>query len=456
MSSSFPYTREMAKRLFQIDFSKLSPHCIELTKMAIVDFIGVAIAGTQKKESKIWRNYYRTKPDAPQASLFLPGFPKASIEQAAALNAVAGHVMDLDDVHNASISHLGVITIPTAFALGQYFHQSGTEIISAIIAGYETGARIGQCINPSSYQYWHTTGVVGSFASGITAGKLLNLSEDQLVFTMGSAGTQAAGLWEFLSSGSMSKVLHTANANLCGIRSALLAKESFTGAPAILEGERGFVRAVAPQYKLECLIENWGNPYSIEENSFKPYACCRHTHSGNYCMEKMMTAYRLNWEEIEEIVDETYGAAIETTDNANPENAYGAKFSFQFCIAAMLLLHDLSDPIFCDENIQRKDIQSLMQKIKMRMDPQLDAAFKADPNRWPHRLTIRLRDGRTMVEEVDYPIGDFQNPFSWEMVEQKFRTITGELLSAKQIDQILDGIRHLELCQDINDVFQEE
>ena len=52
----------------------------------------------------------------------------------------------------------------------------------------------------------------------MTAAKLLGLDEEQMVNCLGSAGTQAAGLWEFLASGSMSKVLHTANANLCGLR----------------------------------------------------------------------------------------------------------------------------------------------------------------------------------------------------------------------------------------------
>ena len=58
-----------------------------------------------------------------------------TVEQAAALNAVFGHVMDMDDVHNASITHLAVITVPTAFALGQQLGKSGKEIIEAVAAG---------------------------------------------------------------------------------------------------------------------------------------------------------------------------------------------------------------------------------------------------------------------------------------------------------------------------------
>ena len=91
-----------------------------------------------------------------------------------------------------------------------------------------------------------------------------------MVNCFGSAGTQAAGLWEFLASGSMSKVLHTANANLCGMRAAELAKLGFTGAPAILEGERAFVNALAPEHDMNNLIKGFGEGYRITENSFKP------------------------------------------------------------------------------------------------------------------------------------------------------------------------------------------
>ena len=135
---------------------------------------------------------------------------------AAALNAACAHVMDMDDVHNASITHLGAVTIPAALAVGQKLHRSGREVLAAIAAGYEIGARVGEAINPGSYHYWHTTGVVGALCSAVAAGKLMGLDREKLLHAIGSAGTQAAGLWQFLEDGAMSKTLHTANGTLCG------------------------------------------------------------------------------------------------------------------------------------------------------------------------------------------------------------------------------------------------
>ena len=453
METTTQQTRCLAAYLCGMDVSKFSDHTVDITKMCIEDFIGVAIAGSAKKESGIWKEYYSGKLTAPQASTFQPGFTKMTVEQAAALNAVFGHVMDMDDVHNASITHLAVITVPTAFALGQQLRKSGKEIIEAVAAGYEAGARIGEAINPSSYKYWHTTGVVGAFAAGVTAAKLLGLDEEQMVNCLGSAGTQAAGLWEFLASGSMSKVLHTANANLCGLRSAELAKLGFTGAPTILEGDRAFVNALAPEPDLDSLTKGFGESYRIEENSFKPYACCRHTHSANYCIEKILSAHALDPEDIVSITDDTYSTAVQTTNNPYPENPYAAKFSLQFCIAAAIVLKDLSDRTFTVENINNPAVKALMEKIKVKVNKELDDEFKQDPNQWSHRLTICLKNGETITEQVDYPIGDFKNPFDWEMADRKFRLLTEDMIGGEGVTRLLDKLHNLETIQDINEIF---
>lgn len=453
MDTNHQETRSLAAYLHKMKYSEFDNHTIDITRMCIEDFIGTAIAGSVKKESLIWKEYYSKKVTASEASTFQPGFHQMTCEQAAALNAVFGHVMDMDDVHNASITHLAVITVPTAFALAQKLHKSGRDVIESVAAGYEAGARIGEAINPSSYHYWHTTGVVGAFSAGVTAAKLLNLTEEQIVNCLGSAGTQASGLWEFLANGSMSKVLHTANANLCGIRSAELAALGFTGAPAILEGQRGFVKALAPDYNLDSLVKGFGKGYRITENSFKPYACCRHTHSANYCIEKILASYHFEPSEIVSITDDTYSTAVQTTNNPYPENPYAAKFSLQFCIAAAIVLKDLSDRVFTPENINNSLIKDVMSKIRINVNKQLDDRFRQDPNLWSHRLTIVLESGKTITQQVDYPIGDFKNPFDLAMADHKFCLLTEDMLGAERTDRLLKGLHSLETIEDVNALF---
>ena len=92
-------------------------------------------------------------------------------------------------------------------------------------------------------------------------------------------------------------------------------------------------------------------------------------------------------------------------------------------------------------------------KIKVKVNKELDDEFKQDPNQWSHRLTICLKNGETITEQVDYPIGDFKNPFDWEMADRKFRLLTEDMIGEEGVTKLLDRLHRLETIQDINEIF---
>ena len=194
-------TKQLSDFLQGLRYEDMSENAVEKTKMCVEDLLGVAFAGAVRPQGEIWREYVLAQPQRPEANAWDSGLAQLACEQAASLNAAYAHVIDMDDVHNASITHMGAITIPAALAVGQVCHSTGKEVITAIAAGYEAGARIGEAINPGAYHYWHTTGVVGSFSSAAAAGKLLGLDAGQFLNAIGSAGTQSAGLWQFIEDG---------------------------------------------------------------------------------------------------------------------------------------------------------------------------------------------------------------------------------------------------------------
>ena len=65
-----------------------------------------------------------------------------------------------------------------------------------------------------------------------------------------------------------------------------------------------------------------------------------------------------------------------------------------------------------------------MSKIKVNVSPKPDDEFHQDPNQWSHKLTITMKNGEVITDQVDYPIGDFKNPFDWAMADRKFRPLT--------------------------------
>ena len=169
---------------------------------------------------------------------------------------------------------------------------------------------------------------------------------------------------------------------------------------------------MAPEFDLECLTRGYGEGWKVEENSFKPYACCRHTHSANFCVEQILAENKINPEEILSITDDTYSTAVQTTNNPYPENPYAAKFSVQFCIAAALILGDLSDKTFTMEYVNDPRIRRLMPKITARVDERLDREFRADPNQWSHRLTIRWPTGASSPTRWTTPSVTLKTPLT--------------------------------------------
>jgi 2-methylcitrate dehydratase PrpD len=448
------YSQELSDYCYDVKFSDLNEKTVNMAKMCVADLIGVAIAATATPLGKNLAKYFFKEVQQPQSTAWRVGFDKGDYRDMAAFNSACSHALDYDDVHNATFSHISALTVPSALAIGQREKSAGKDVIAALVAGYEIAARAGMAINPAAYYYWHTTGTVGAFGAGMVTGKLIGITKEQMRHCIGNAGTQAAGLWEFNADGANSKTLHTANANLCGMRAAELAAVGFTGASRIFEGEKGYVRALAPKFDMDALIRDLDkNQYQILSNSFKPYACCRHTHSADYCAIEMVKKFNIDPKKIKKVVDHTYKVALDVTDMGNPLTQYAHKFSLQYCIAAAFVYQQLTPPVFTDEKINNPDVQRLMKNVDVVLDEKLNQEFLDNPTKWSHKLDVTMEDGTVHTMQVDYPIGDFQNPFDWAMLENKFFAVTDGVLPMETGRKLIDNVKKLDTLDDVNKIF---
>ena len=82
-----------------------------------------------------------------------------------------------------------------------------------------------------------------------------------------------------------------------------------------------------------------------------------------------------------------------------------------------------------------------MDKITLVCDPELEASYQADRNRWAHRLEVTLEDGRVLTRQVEYPYGDFNNPFTWAYEHEKFHTLPTGFWARTGLPRWLSGCR---------------
>ena len=182
------------------------------------------------------------------------------------------------------------MVFPPALADAQHIGASGRDFITASVAGYEVGIRIGEFLGRSHYRVFHTTGTAGTIAAAVATARLLGLDAAAMLNAIGSAGTQAAGLWEFLRDAADSKQLHTAKAAGDGLTAAFLARDGFTGAKRILEGAQGMAAGMSSDADPAKLVDRLGTRWALLETSFKFHASCRHTHPAADALLKVIEA----------------------------------------------------------------------------------------------------------------------------------------------------------------------
>ena len=441
---------KLAEFISDTYFAGLPANTVHMAKMAFLDWLGSTAGGGKEAPFQKAYKVIRGQGGFPQATLLATG-EKTSCLNAALANGLASHIIELDDVHRAAIIHAGAAVIPAALAVAEMNGSTGRQLLEAIVVGYEAAIRIGEAVTPSHYFFWHTTGTCGTFGAAAAAGKLLGLTRDQLVWALGNAGTQAAGLWEFLADGAMSKHLHPGKAAQNGVLAALLAKEDFTGATRILEGERGFCRATADRFDLKKIAAGLGqSPYKVEENSFKIHASCRHTHPAVDVILGSSVPYAVKAAEVAEINIRTYSTALNITGNYNPSTVYAAKFSLPFCAALALKNRRCGLADFTEEALFDREIRNLMDRVILTRDEELD---KLHPACWPTIVEITDRAGRIYLGRTDFPRGDPENPVSTDELLVKFRTLAEGPWGEKKVSYLEQAVLALENVDKVNSLF---
>jgi len=439
-------SQNFAQFLTQLNFDDLSRGQVEKIKHYFLDWLGSAFAGQTQTPIKIMLDVVHSLGGHPESTL-LPDGSKTMSLLAALVNGASSHVVEMDDLHRPSILHPAAPIIPAAFAAAERERTSGQALIVGILTGYEVGIRVALAVGQSHYQRWHTTATCGTFGAAAGSAKILGLNKKQTTWALGSAGTQAAGLWEFLVESAMSKQLHPGKAAMNGLLAALLAQKGFTGARNILEGEKGFFRATSKDFDEEKCLRGLGEDFVFERNSLKYYASCGHTHSAIEAVLEATGAKPVKAEEIGRVDVSLYQAALDLLGDVEPITPYLAKFHLPFCVATALRYGHVNPGDFTETRLEDPEILHLMERIKIRIDPELSKLY---PAKWAARLEITTRDGKILTGSSDYPKGDPENPLQERDVIEKFRGLTEGLLSNPAAEAIVERVMGLEELSDVN------
>jgi len=413
-------SKELANFAANLKIADIPNDVIARAEDLLVDWFGSAIAGKGSRPVEIIAQFAQNMSGYDSShvgpSEVLISRASSSPFLAAMANAAASHVAEQDDVHNGSVFHPATVVFPPALACAQALGASGEEMLTAAVAGYEVGIRVGEFLGRSHYKVFHTTGTAGTLAAAATVGHLLKLNPEQMLHAFGSAGTQSAGLWEFLRDAADSKQLHTAHAASTGLMSAYIAQAGFTGAQHIMEGKQGMAAGMSSDSDPSKLVDGLGTRWAIAETSFKYHASCRHTHPAADALLQVMLANKLKPSDIAKVETLVHQGAIDVLGPVtDPATVHQSKFSMG-TVLALIAHYQFAGLQEFDQHFHDDAICLFRDRVTMTLDPEVDSAY---PQRWIGKVKVHLHNGQILDGRVDEPKGDPGNTLSRTEITDK-------------------------------------
>lgn len=451
---AIPLTRHLAAFCHNLRYDSLPPEVIDRAKYFFLDYLGVAVRGSLSDSSQ---PLYRLASGvaAPGAGTVLGRQEKTAFPYAALANGTAAHSLELDDTHQGGSIHLGVSVFSAALAVAEQIGASGKEFIAAVVAGFETAARLAMAVKPKEHysRGFHPTATCGTFGSAVSAAKLLGLDEGQLLSALGIAGSQAAGSMEFLTDGAWTKRLHPGWAAFSGIHAALLVREGFVGPTTILEGRDGFLKAYSLHPDPGRITDGLGTDLQILQTAVKPHACCRYTQAPIDATLIVVKEYDLRPHDVKAVtvgmLETGVPVICEPAERkVQPRSVVDAQFSLPFGVAVALVKRQAGLDEFTPFMLQDAAVRTTMPKVGYVCDPELEKNY---PKEWPAWVRVSLHDGREVSAHVRFPKGDPENPLSWEELIEKYRTLAGAVWQRNRLDAVQGAVQRLEQVRSLRD-----
>jgi 2-methylcitrate dehydratase PrpD len=443
--------RELAARITSMNYDDLPEEALYWGKVAILDTIGVTLAGALEEGPRILDDVLGSPAGGP--SLIFGTRRRAAALDAALVNGTSAHALDFDNTAASLGGHVAAVMVPAMLAGGEATGASGRDLLLAHAAGYET-ARIGYGLNPEhSERGWHPTATLGVFPVTAACARLLGLTLEQTEIALGLATSLAAGTKA--NFGTMTKPLHAGQCARGGLMAAMLAKKGFTANPEAFEHKQGFLKLFSADGKFDVkrMLENWGKPLdSVSPGaSYKLYPCCYSTHSAVEAARNLVRQHgTFDPEKIERVESRTSSRALAHTDRARPRSGLEAKFSVQYCVARALIHGQVVMDYFEGDAFKDAAAQALLAKV--RSTP-YEGPFFDEAERLDAALKVTMKDGRVFESKVDRPLGRAaENAIPAEDLKAKFRDCATRLLAPETADavcqrvwtlQSLDSVREL-------------
>jgi 2-methylcitrate dehydratase PrpD len=441
-------TRTLAEFVTGLSYKSLPGEVISHIKLCFIDSLGCALFGSTLPWGKMIRSFAKDLGKG-KGALIWGDHAEVPPTSAPLANGTLIHSFEMDDLHRIGVIHPGSEAIPAADALVRHAGADGKQLITAVVAGYEIGCRVGMTGGAAQLRRgFHPSATSGTFAAGAAAAKMLRLNPDKTVHALGIAGTQAAGLMA-AQHASMVKRMHAGRSAQAGVYGALLAAKGFTGIEDILEAPYGgFCSTFIDNPNLTPLTAELGERFETLNSGFKPYPCCGSNHTSLDALRKILREHpEVGVDSVDKIRIRTSRATkLHVGWPYEPKSMTTAQMNLSYCVAILLHDRDFFVDQVTERSIRRPEVIATSRKIEVVEELEFDRL--GDEGRHGVDLEIQLSGGQSYRERLLHASGSDQNPMKRDEVLRKFRLLAGRVLSAGKVGRLEETLLNLEKLGD--------
>ena len=426
------------------------------TKKILVDFFGVMLGGTARRQAEISAELARKWGGSPDSTILRTGL-KAPAALAVLANCTAGRSLDYDDVHEQAHLHATVAVVPPALALSETTKVTGENFIVSTVIGFELLARLGLAVTVGPGATGMSTTYQGaSLATAIVGAKLLEFDRELMMNAMGIAYSQLAGTQQVIREGVDMMVIQQGISGMSGMIALDMARMGATGPKEVLTGKYGYF----PVYHLErnnigAFTEGLGDAWEIERTSIKPFPCCKLIHTALQAALDLKEEYSLVVEDIAEVQvginTEDYAMICEPLDlKRRPETVVDGIYSVPYVLGAGFLNGSVGISDFTVKGVRRPEVLSVAEIITPVKDETLPKYTEKGIPAW---VLINTKDGRELKRYREGVVGSPSMPMSKEEQYEKFLDCARYGGYSEGVcNDIFEALQSIEGMEDLSDL----
>lgn len=413
--------------------------------MALLDILGATLVGTLTPISRLTTDYAAETWPGDEATILLYG-KRASAIGAAFANGYAANGIDIDDCALYTKGHPGAQIFPTALALAEKLGLGGSQMMTALVVGYEVAHRTARVWH-DHHDVYQACGSWGSVACAAVACHLLRLPPEQIKHALGIAEYHAPNLPMMRDIDHPAMVKHGIGwGAMNGIISAQLAQRGFTGIPSILGFER-----------YRDWVADIGQHYIMADGViFKEYACCAWAHPVLDAARGLRGQYDFAVDDISHVQVEGFHETVRLGMKL-PTTTEEAQFNTAWPLAVLLLDDEIGPDQILEHRFDDERVRALVGKIELVESDELNELYRrsaiGEPGgKYAAVVTITLKDGQQLTSGMVE--SDVRYPQGWDesRVEEKFRWLVEHVLEEARIVPLVDTVWHFEDVSDVHEL----